>query len=141
MRESRDILALTGLTRRLLLMAPMTAVLPPLSTQLAAAAPATLPPRAIPARTLPVPDTVSAALQAFIAAPYPPGWNVVPPNAAAWKELAAASSAAAALDITAIRERFKIKVEPSTIAGVRVFIITPQEVPAANRDRVLLHLP
>ena len=90
--------------------------------------------RALPARTLPVPGTVSGQLQAFIAAPYPEGWNVIPANSAAWKELARQSSAAVAADIAAIRQRFPIAVEESEIAGIKVFIATPADLPQANRE-------
>jgi epsilon-lactone hydrolase len=126
------------LSRRELLIGGLMSVLPVAAEPTPArAAFAT---RALPARMLPVPDTVSPQLQAFIAAAYPEGWNVVPRNAAAWKELARQSSAAVASDISAIRERFKIDVQPSEIAGVQVFIVTPADLPQANRERLLLHV-
>jgi epsilon-lactone hydrolase len=128
------------LSRRLLLTGPLAGVLPPMLVRTAAAAPSTHPPRVLPARALPVPDTVSPVLQSFIAAPYPPGWNVIPQTATAWKELASQSAAAAAPDIAAIRRRFDVKVEQSVIAGVSVFVITPADLPPANRDRLLLHV-
>jgi len=37
--------------------------------------------RQVPARMLPVPETASPALQALIAAPLPPFWNVHPKSA------------------------------------------------------------
>lgn len=40
--------------------------------------PSTPRPRSIPARLLPVPGSVSPALQRRIAAPYPVGWDTVP---------------------------------------------------------------
>ncbi len=89
---------------------------------------------------LPVPDTVSPALQALIAAPYPAGWDVAPRGAAAWKELASQSVAAATPFLAAIRQRFKMHVEATKISGVRVFIVTPADVPPANRSRLLLHV-
>jgi acetyl esterase/lipase len=96
--------------------------------------------RALPARTLPVPDTVSPELRALIAAPYPPGWDVAPDTVAAWKELARQSAAAAAPDIAAIRQRLEVRVERGEIAGVPVFIVTPDEIPSSNRDRLLVHV-
>jgi acetyl esterase/lipase len=128
-------------SRRLLLLGPMATVLPTIvADQTARAASSHLPPRALPARILPVPDTVSPAVQTFIAAPYPRGWDVVPGSVAAWKELALQSAAAAAPDIAAIRQRFNVSVEPKVIAGVPVFVITPAHLPAANRDHLLLHV-
>jgi epsilon-lactone hydrolase len=129
------------LSRRLLLMGPMATIIPTtLANHPVTASPFFPTPRSIPARNLPVPDTVSGALQAFIAAPYPPGWDVVPQSAAAWKELASQSAAAVASDIAAIRQRLNVKVETNTIAGVRVYITTPANMPPANRDRLLLHV-
>ena len=42
-------------------------------------------PRIMPARTIPVPDTVSPQMQKLIAAPLSPTWNVIPKTAAEWK--------------------------------------------------------
>jgi epsilon-lactone hydrolase len=130
----------SGISRRVLLAGPMATVLPIAATEPAAMAAHSFPPRALPARALPVPDTVSAALKPFIAAPYPPGWDVAPQTSAAWKELVAQSAAAVAPDIAAIRQRFDITVERSAVAGVPVFVITPANLPAANRDRLLVHV-
>jgi epsilon-lactone hydrolase len=128
------------ISRRLLLIGPMATVLPIAATDPPAAAASSFPPRALPARTLPVPDTVSEALKPFVAAPYPPGWEVAPQTAAAWKELVVQSAAAVAPDIAAIRARFDITVEQSMIAGVPVFVTTPGNLPPANRHRLLLHV-
>jgi acetyl esterase/lipase len=96
--------------------------------------------RPIPARLLPVPRTVSAALQQRIAAPFPPGWNTIPADAAAWRALQAASSAAVDPHLPALRAALRVRVERATIAGVPVFIVTPEDLPPENRDRLLLHL-
>ncbi len=96
--------------------------------------------RDIPAKTLPVPDTVSAELQRHIAAPYPPGWDTVPADAKAWEALASASAAIAAPDIEIIKKQFGLTVEQSTIDGVDVFTITPQGLKPENRDRLLVHV-
>lgn len=98
------------------------------------------PPRDLPARRLPVPGTVSGQLQAAIAAPYPPGWNDVPQTAAAWRTLAEQSARDVMPFVQEIREGFRLKIEERRIAGVHVYVITPPEIPEANRDRVLMHL-
>jgi epsilon-lactone hydrolase len=130
-----------GISRRLAVTGPLAAGL--VGTIPAAAQTPPAPgfaPRQLPARLLPVPDTVSPELRPRIAAPYPPGWDVAPQTAAAWKELAAGSAAAAAPDIKAIRERLAIRVEQSQIAGVKVFLVTPSELAPENRDRLLVHV-
>lgn len=102
--------------------------------------PAALAPRKIPARELPVPKTVSPELQAVIGAPYPAGWDDIPQDATAWKQLALQSAAAAATDIAAIKEKFRLQVEKTTMAGVPVFVITPPEIAPNNRNRLLVHI-
>jgi epsilon-lactone hydrolase len=96
--------------------------------------------REIPARLLPVPDTISPELAKFVGAPLAAGWDAVPKTAAEWKALAAESVKAAASDIAAIRERMGIAIERDTIAGVPVFVTTPDDIPERNRNRTLLHL-
>jgi acetyl esterase/lipase len=139
-----------GLARRAVLAGPLAAALaaairsdavvasPPADA--VAASPPGYAPRAIPARQLPVPDTVSPGLQAVIAADYPPGWNLTPQTLSAWRQLAAASAAAVAPVLPEIKQRLKVSVEPGVIAGVKVFTVTPAELPPENRNRLLVHL-
>ena len=94
--------------------------------------------RPIPARLLPVPRTVSLALQQRIAAPYPPGWSDIPADADGWRAMQAASAAAVAPILPALMDG--LDVQRTTIAGVPVFDITPHDMPAINRGRVLMHL-
>lgn len=140
-RQSR-----TRISRRLFLGSSVAAAALPSLLKAEEVAPAEAPasssfsPRLLPSRELPVPTTVSAQLQGVIAAPYSPGWDTIPKDAAAWRDLAASSSAAAADAITAIRERFNLQVEKTTMAGVPVFVITPSEIAPANRNRLLVHI-
>jgi len=98
------------------------------------------PPRQLPARSLPVPGTVSPELRAVIAAPYPPGWDAVPQTAEAWRALAQRSSAAIAPLMPAFRASLGVTVQAARIAGVPVFRITPRAIPERNRRRLLMHL-
>jgi acetyl esterase/lipase len=98
------------------------------------------PARHVPARLLPVPDTVSPALQARIAAPYSATWNRIPQSSEAWKAFAAQSSAGVTPHLPKLIEQMRVRVESATRAGVPVFVVTPDDMPARNRDRVLLHL-
>ena len=50
--------------------------------------------RQVPARVVPVPDTVSPQMQAIIAQPYNPTWNVVPQTPAEWKAIVDKAAAA-----------------------------------------------
>jgi epsilon-lactone hydrolase len=137
--------AQTGLPRRLFAAAPIAAAaaastVPAAPGALAQASTAGMTPRALPARTLPVPRTVSPELQARIAAPYPAGWDEVPQTPAAWKDLAARSAADVARFVQDIRDQFRLRVDRVVIGGVPAFAIAPPEVDEANRGRLLVHL-
>jgi acetyl esterase/lipase len=94
-------------------------------------------PLEVPARTLPVPTTVSPEMQALIAAPLGATWNVVPKSADEWKALSAPS---AGRGLPALRERFGVKTEPLTVNGVKAYMVTPDVIPPENRNRLLVHV-
>ena len=94
----------------------------------------------VPARTLPVPDTVSPQVQKLIAAPRRPGWDVLPKTGEAWKPLVEAGAKATIANLPALKERTKVSVEPTTIDGVRAFVVTPAAIAPANQNRVLIHM-
>ena len=97
-------------------------------------------PREVPAKTLPVPATVSPQMQKLIAAPLTPTWNVIPTTAEGWKEQVKAGADAAMKGLPALREALKVKVEPVTIDGVKAHWVTPAEIAPENRDRLLVHV-
>ncbi len=94
----------------------------------------------MPARTLPVPQSVSPQEQKLIAAPLRPGWNVLPKTGEEWKPVADAGAEAIIKGVPGLIERMNVKVEKSTIDGVRVFIVTPATIAPANQNRVLIHM-
>lgn len=97
-------------------------------------------PRPIPARDLPVPPTISPELAAYVAMPYPAGWDTIPTDAAGWRAKRDASVAQIAPLLPGLKERLGIRVEPDVIAGVPVFVSTPKEIAPRNANRVFLHL-
>jgi epsilon-lactone hydrolase len=98
-------------------------------------------PRVVPARTIPLPTTTSPKFQAMVAAPYRvPAWNANPKSAAEWKELVAKLAAAGAALQPALREKLGVTMEPTVIAGVKAFILTPKVIPPANQNRLLYHI-
>jgi acetyl esterase/lipase len=101
---------------------------------------APLAPRDVPARSLPVPTTVSPELQQIIAAPLRTGWNTPPTTPEGWRALAEAGLAAAKPNVEAMRQRLCVKVEPDLIDGVRVFTVTPETIAPDNRERLLLQV-
>lgn len=94
----------------------------------------------VPARTLPVPNTVSPQVQKLIAAPLRSGWNVLPKTGEEWKPISEAAAAGAAKNIPGLAERLKVKIEKTTIDGVRAFIVTPEAVAPENQNRTLIHM-
>ena len=97
-------------------------------------------PREVPARSLPVPADVSPEIQKLIALPLRQNWNAPPTTPEGWQTLADTLGAGLAKQVPAMRERLHVKVEPSTIDGVKVFIVTPDTIPPENRDRLLVHV-
>jgi len=97
--------------------------------------------RQLPARDVPVPNAdVSPAMQALIGAPLSPIWNDHPKDAAAWKALIKMRAEAVEKTLPDLRARLGVKVEPAKVAGVNTFIVTPNDIPEQNRDRVLVHV-
>jgi len=95
--------------------------------------------REVPARLLPVPDTVSPQMQAIIARPVDPAYNVVPQTTAEWKKRVEDGAHRVEATLPKIRAALGVTVEPTIIGGVRCFIVTPKSIPPNNRNRVLLH--
>lgn len=95
-------------------------------------------PRDVPARTLPVPDTVSPEMQRLIGAPPAANWNTAPKTLEEWKAFAAGPAQGASLQ--ALRDRFGVKSEPMVVNGVKAYMLTPNVIPPQNRNRLLVHL-
>src|SRR5207253_2057474 len=96
--------------------------------------------REVPAKTLPVPDTVSPQIQKLIAAPLSPTYNQIPASNEEWKKQIGGVEAATAKGLPALREALKVKVESTTLDGVKAYIVTPQTIPPQNRNRLLVHV-
>jgi acetyl esterase/lipase len=96
--------------------------------------------REVPARTIPVPNTVSPQMQLIIGRPIGTRLSVVPKTADEWKATVQQVALGSLAELPRLREALGVAVEPTTIAGVKAFIVTPKVIPARNRDRVLLHL-
>jgi len=101
---------------------------------------APLAPREVPARTIPVPNTVSPELQQVIAQPLRTAWNTPPTTPEGWKQLAESLRASAVPNVEAMRQRLKVKVEPATMAGVKIYNVTPETIRPENRERVLVQI-
>jgi epsilon-lactone hydrolase len=98
-------------------------------------------PRHRPAETVPVPiEGVSPAMQALIAAPFPPHMNADPKNAAEWKELVDRRAAVITSTLPSMVEKLGVSVQPAVLGGVKAFMVTPKTMPETNRNRLLVHI-
>jgi monoterpene epsilon-lactone hydrolase len=99
-----------------------------------------LAPREVPAKTIPVPDTVSPQLQAVIAQPLHTGWNTPPTTPQGWQHLAESLGEGVASQVGPMAQRLHVKVEDGMIDGVRVYRVTPETIPHQDAKRLLIHV-
>jgi monoterpene epsilon-lactone hydrolase len=97
-------------------------------------------PLEVPGRTLPVPTTVSPQMQKIIGAPLRQNWNIQPKTGEEWKPVAEAGAQGTIKNVPGMLERLKVKLEKTTIDGVRAFIVTPETIRPENRNRLLVHM-
>jgi monoterpene epsilon-lactone hydrolase len=97
--------------------------------------------REVPAKEIAVPTAdVSPQEQALIGSPLPPFWNDHPKDSAAWKALIKTRADQIIKTLPGLREKFGVKSEQVTIAGVNCYMLTPDSIPEQNRDRLLVHV-
>jgi acetyl esterase/lipase len=99
-----------------------------------------LAPREVPAKSIPVPTTVSPELQQVIAGPLRKAWDQPGTNAEEWKQLAETSRVNAVVGVTAQAARLHVTFERATMAGVRVFKVTPEKIAPGNENRLLIQI-
>jgi monoterpene epsilon-lactone hydrolase len=97
--------------------------------------------RDVPAKEVPVPNAgVSAQEQLVIGAPRPAYWNDHPKDAAAWKALINMRAEVINKTLPGLRAKFAVQSKQVTIAGVNCYILTPDNIPEQNRNRLLVHV-
>jgi monoterpene epsilon-lactone hydrolase len=100
----------------------------------------TLAPREEPAKSIPVPTDVSPQMQAIIAAPLRTGWNVLPKTGEEWHTTSVNGGIPTTKLVNGWAEQLHVKIEPGVIDGVKVFTLTPAEIPPQNEKRLLVHV-
>ena len=95
-----------------------------------------------PAKSLPVPATsdISPQMQKFIGAPLNPDWNALWKTGDEARAYALKQASGVLEGIDAMKERMQVTVEPATMDGVKVYVITPKNLPPENADKVLIHV-
>jgi epsilon-lactone hydrolase len=94
--------------------------------------------RTIPSRVLPVPDSISPALQKLIGQT-PKSPPKIPKSTKEWEALLAPPQGLSE-KLAELREKFGVTVVPQVIGGVRCYVVTPKVVKPSNRNRLLLGL-
>jgi acetyl esterase/lipase len=107
---------------------------------LAAAGAAPAQERTVPARTLPVPTDVSPQMQALASRPVAPNFNVAPKTPDEWRARQKASADGGAQAVPVQAKRLHVRVEKGKMGGVTVYTVTPEQLPAENRNRLLIHI-
>ncbi len=97
-------------------------------------------PRSVPARVIPVPNDVDPATAALAAAPYRPDWEANPPDDAGWRAIVKQSADALLPGLAKARATLGVTIEPTTVGGVRAFILTPKEIPEAHKNQLVFNI-
>src|SRR5579872_808801 len=96
--------------------------------------------RTIPARTIPVPSTVSPELEKVIAPAWSGSKSPMTLTSDEWKALQKRRDEERAKGLQTVKQKFHVSVEEEKIAGVRVYRVKPQAIATENRNRLLVHL-
>ena len=108
---------------------------------LAAASPALADPLKVPAKTLQVPGAdISPEMQKIIGAPLNPGWNFHPKTGEEWRAMADKIAGTVTPGLQAMQERLHVHAKHAVIDGVKVSVITPDDIPAQNQGKVVVHV-
>ena len=97
------------------------------------------PRRVIPAREVPVPDTLSPELQKIVAQPVPPR-TAMPTTAEGWKKLQREADAEAEKAAVADAKLLGTKVEATEMAGVKCYRVTPKVVATGKENNLIVHV-
>jgi acetyl esterase/lipase len=65
---------------------------------------------------------------------------VLPQSDQEWRQVVATGAAATLKTLPGLIDRMKVKIEKTTIDGVRAFFVTPESILPNNRRRVLIHM-
>lgn len=100
-------------------------------------------PREVPAKTIPIPDTVSPEMQRLIGRGIGNNWSVLPKTEEEWAA-AAGRGGGAPGNIgpgnQATLDQLGVKSEPLTVNGIPGYMLTPNVIAPENKDRLLLHV-
>ena len=93
----------------------------------------------MPAKQIPIPNGVSPQLRNLIAQPVPP-ITTTPTTDDEWRKLQREEDVEAAKISQAVAAFLGAKVEATSVGGVSCFHVTPKEVAAENKNRLIVHV-
>jgi acetyl esterase/lipase len=99
-----------------------------------------LQPKAVPAKSLPVPTDVSPGMQEIIAAPPSPTWNQLWTTGEQWRAAANQQAAPTLAALAGTRERLHVSMTTAVMGGVKVYILKPDVIPPEHRNKVLIQV-
>src|SRR3979490_3534605 len=85
--------------------------------------------RNVPARSVPVPSTVSPQMAKIIGAPLRTNWNLLPKSGEEWKPVADAGAAGTIKNVPGMMERLHVTVEKTVSHRARAFVVTQERLP------------
>ncbi len=97
-------------------------------------------PRTVPARVIPVPGYLEPATAALVAGPYSTFWDLNPPNDSAWRAIVARAADATVPRLAQERAALGVSIAPTTIGGVKAYILRPREIPEAHENQVVFQI-
>ena len=97
-------------------------------------------PRSVPMRAIPVPDDLDAASAALVAAPYSSFWNLHPPDDDGWRAIVKRAAEAAVPRLAQQRAALGVSIAPTTLGGVKAYILTPKTIPPAHQNQLVFHI-
>jgi acetyl esterase/lipase len=100
-------------------------------------------PREVPARTLPLPTTVSNETLQIVGGPVSGNWNVIPKTPEEWAAAAGRGGGAPGgigPGNQALLDRFGVTSEATTVNGVAAYMLTPKDIAPENQNRLLVHV-
>lgn len=97
--------------------------------------------RIVPSRELPIPTTVSTALQDVMRMVQEPSvYLAAPRSVAEWQQWIAAREREIVQQLDALRERLEVSVVGKSIEGVNCYVATPNSVAPRHRDQVIVNV-
>jgi acetyl esterase/lipase len=79
-------------------------------------------------------------MQQIIAAPLSPTWDTRYTTGEEWRAFANKQAGPALAALPGLRERMHVTVTPSTMNGVRVYIVRPDVIPPEHRNKILIQV-